>query len=92
MVDDNHDVLKYVTDIMSNQYKIITALNGQEGIEKALEFIPDLIISDIMMPVKSGTDLCWELKNKSQTSHIPIILLTAKLESENMLKKYEYWC
>lgn len=86
VIDDNQDVVYYVSDILSDQYKIITAQNGKEGVKIALEYIPDLIISDIMMPVMSGTDLCEELKTQSQTSHIPIILLTAKLESENQLK------
>ncbi len=86
VIDDNQDVVHYVSDILSDQYKIITAKDGEEGIKSALNYIPDLIISDIMMPNKSGTELCEELKNKSQTSHIPIIFLTAKLESENQLK------
>lgn len=86
IIDDNEDVVKYVSDILSEQYKIITAKDGNEGLAWALKFIPDLIISDIMMPNKSGTELCKELKNKSQTSHIPIVFLTAKLESENQLK------
>jgi signal transduction histidine kinase/ligand-binding sensor domain-containing protein/DNA-binding response OmpR family regulator len=78
IVDDNVDVVNYVGEIMSNQYKIITAIDGQEGIDKAKSIIPDLIISDVMMPEKSGIDLCYELKNCNQTSHIPIVLLTAK--------------
>ncbi|MGI9532542.1 hybrid sensor histidine kinase/response regulator transcription factor [Lutimonas sp.] len=86
VIDDNQDVVRYVSDILSGQYKIITAKDGQQGIEMALKYIPDLIISDIMMPNKSGTELCEELKNRSQTSHIPIVFLTAKLESENQLK------
>lgn len=86
IIDDNPDIITYVSSILSNYYKIITANNGKKGIEAALEFIPDLIISDIMMPEKTGIDLCNELKSKNHTSHIPIILLTAKMESEDQLE------
>jgi DNA-binding response OmpR family regulator/anti-sigma regulatory factor (Ser/Thr protein kinase) len=86
IVDDNVDVVDYVSDIMSKQYKVITANDGQEGIDKAMEVIPDLIISDIMMPEKSGIDLCFELKNNTKTSHIPIVLLTAKFGIDDKLE------
>ena len=86
IVDDNLDVVNYVSDILSKFYKVITAKNGKIGVEKAMQFIPNLIISDVMMPEKSGIDLCTELKNYSQTSHIPIILLTAKLGEKDKLE------
>jgi len=86
IVDDNLDVVNYVSDVLSKFYKVITAENGKTGIKKALKFIPDLIISDVMMPEKSGIDLSAELKNYNQTSHIPIILLTAKLGGEDKLE------
>lgn len=86
IVDDNLDVVNYISDILSKFYKVITAKNGKIGIEKAMQFIPNLIISDVMMPEKSGIDLCGELKNHNQTSHIPIILLTAKLGEKDKLE------
>ncbi|MBE0422386.1 MAG: response regulator [Lutibacter sp.] len=86
IVDDNLDVVNYVSDVLSKFYKVITAENGKTGIKKALKFIPDLIISDVMMPEKSGIDLSAELKNHNQTSHIPIILLTAKLGGKDKLE------
>lgn len=86
IVDDNLDVVNYISDILSKFYKVITAENGKVGVEKAMGFIPDLIISDVMMPEKSGIDLCAELKNYNQTSHIPIILLTAKLGEKDKLE------
>lgn len=86
IVDDNPDVVNYVSEILSKYYKVITANNGKIGIEKAMQFIPNLIVSDVMMPEKSGIDLCIELKNYSQTSHIPIILLTAKLGEKDKLE------
>lgn len=86
IVDDNIDVVNYVSDILSKFYKVITAVNGKMGVEKAMRFVPDLIISDVMMPEKSGIDLCAALKNYNQTSHIPIILLTAKLGEKDKLE------
>jgi DNA-binding response OmpR family regulator len=86
IVDDNLDVITYVSQILSKFYKVITAKNGKEGVEKAMKIIPDLIVSDVMMPEKSGIDLCNELKNYNQTSHIPIILLTAKLGEKDKLE------
>ena len=86
IVDDNLDVVNYISDILSKFYKVITAKNGKIGVEKAMQFIPNLIISDVMMPEKSGIDLCGELKNYNQTSHIPIILLTAKLGEKDKLE------
>ena len=74
---------------MQNQYNLIIALNGQEGIDKAIELVPDIIISDVMMPEKDGFELCQTLKTTKSTSHIPIILLTAKATSEDKLAGLE---
>lgn len=89
IIDDNHDVLEYLGESLKEEYKIIMADNGMKGIEMAFEYIPDLIVSDVMMPVKSGLDLCAELKNDFRTSHIPIILLTAKTARESVLQGLE---
>jgi signal transduction histidine kinase/ligand-binding sensor domain-containing protein/DNA-binding response OmpR family regulator len=77
LVDDESDMLEYVSDILSPSYKIVTATNGREGVDKAVEIIPDLIVSDVMMPELDGIELCKQLKADKGTSHIPIILLTA---------------
>jgi signal transduction histidine kinase/ligand-binding sensor domain-containing protein/DNA-binding response OmpR family regulator len=77
VVEDDADILEYVSDILSPSFKVITAVNGKEGIEKALEIIPDVIVSDIMMPEVDGIELCRTIKSHKDTSHIPIILLTA---------------
>jgi signal transduction histidine kinase/ligand-binding sensor domain-containing protein/DNA-binding response OmpR family regulator len=77
VVEDETDMLQYVYEILSPSFKVVTATNGREGIEKAVETIPDLIISDVMMPVVDGIELCKILKSHKDTSHIPIILLTA---------------
>ena len=86
IVEDNTDVRMYVDSIFKNTYKIIHAENGQEGIDLAIQHIPDIIISDIMMPIKNGIELCNILKTDERTSHIPIILLTAKAGEENEIE------
>jgi len=82
IVEDNPDILDILSRIFSTRYSVITATNGAEGLEKATKQQPDIIISDIMMPVMSGTEMCHLLKNNYATSHIPLILLTA-LSSES---------
>lgn len=89
IVDDNLDVINYLSEILSKIFKVVSAKNGKIGVEKAFEIIPDLIISDVMMPEKSGMDLCKELKNSEKTSHVPIILLTAKLGENDRLEGIE---
>jgi len=86
VVDDNPDILTYVKDILEIKYKVIVANDGKEGIDKAKQYLPDIVISDVMMPKKSGVDLCKELKTHELTSHIPIILLTAKLGDKDKLQ------
>jgi CheY-like chemotaxis protein len=86
IVEDNQDVIYYLRQCLEEQYRIETAVNGREGIEKAVDRIPDLIISDIMMPEVDGFELCRSLKTDQRTDHIPIILLTAKVEQEDKLE------
>lgn len=86
IVDDNKDIRAYVESIFSSEYSILKATNGVEGIYLGIKHIPDLIISDVMMPEKNGIELCNVLKNDERTNHIPIILLTAKAGEENELE------
>ena len=78
LIEDNKDVATYIEDLLKPEYHISLAKNGQEGIDMAIENIPDIIISDVMMPEKDGYEVCQTLKTDERTSHIPIILLTAK--------------
>jgi len=80
VVEDNVDVARYLLASLESNYRVELAYNGQEGIDKALEIVPDIIISDVMMPEKDGFELCDFLKNEEKTSHIPIVLLTAKAD------------
>ena len=78
IAEDNKDVFLYLQQVLGQSYHVIEATNGEQGIDKAIEMIPDLIISDVMMPIKDGYELTRILKKDQRTSHIPIILLTAK--------------
>ncbi|GAA5032144.1 hypothetical protein GCM10011506_24400 [Marivirga lumbricoides] len=85
VVDDNADIRFLISEQFQRNFIILEAENGSEGIEKAFDVIPDIIISDVMMPVMNGISLCNTLKKDEKTSHIPIILLTAKAGEENEL-------
>ncbi|WP_460950436.1 hybrid sensor histidine kinase/response regulator transcription factor [Spirosoma daeguense] len=78
VVEDNEDVATYIQICLRDTYQVIRAENGQVGIDQALATIPDLILSDVMMPIQDGFALCDTLKQDERTSHIPIVLLTAR--------------
>jgi len=86
VIEDNADVLYYIEKILSPGYKILTARDGQTGFDIAVHFIPDIIISDIMMPKMDGYALTEKLKSDPRTDHIPIILLTARTSQEEKIK------
>lgn len=89
IIEDNRDVITYIQSCLSDDYVIQVARNGQEGIDRAFELVPDIIISDVMMPEKDGFEVCQTLKNDHRTSHIPIILLTAKAGQEDKMMGLE---
>lgn len=89
IIEDNADVIAYIRIFLQEQYQIEVAVNGAEGIEKALELIPDIIISDVMMPLKDGFEVCATLKQDERSSHIPIILLTAKADAASRIEGLE---
>ena len=85
IVEDNKDVVQFLVACLENDYQLQIAHNGQEGIDLAIEQVPDLIVSDVMMPVKDGFELCDTLKKDERTSHIPVILLTAKADLDSKI-------
>ena len=86
IIEDNAEIREYLSFLLSNMYHIVTAQNGAKGIEQAITHIPDIIISDIMMPEKDGYQVCSILKRDHRTSHIPIILLTAKGDQQSKVQ------
>ena len=85
IIEDSPDVTYYLKSTLENDYQIVTARNGRQGVEKALDILPDLIISDVMMPEMDGFEVCEKLKTDERTNHIPVILLTAKAAAGDKL-------
>lgn len=89
VIDDNADIRSYVHGLLNADYSVIEAANGSEGIRKAMKYVPDLIISDVMMPGIDGIECCRRLKSELQTCHIPVILLTACSLDEQRIQGYD---
>jgi DNA-binding response OmpR family regulator len=85
IVEDNLDLIHHITSILQAEYKVVQAHNGKEGMAKAVDLIPDILISDWMMPEMDGLELCKLLRHDERTSHIPIVMLTAKVDIESKL-------
>ena len=90
IIEDNQDVIRYLSMILVNTFDVNVAVNGKEGIRKALENVPDLILSDVMMPGIDGFELCSNLKQDFRTSHIPIVLLTARADQASRIEGLEH--
>ena len=89
LIEDNADIRKFITEQLEDQYKILTASNGKEGIEYAQKYVPDLIITDVMMPEMDGITMVKILRKDEMTNHIPIIMLTGKVTQEDKMEGLE---
>ena len=89
VVDDNSDLREFIGTLLQGEYRIIKASDGREALDKATRELPDLVVSDVMMPVMDGLELCKSLKGQFSTSHIPVILLTAKSLEEQRAEGYD---
>lgn len=89
LVDDNKDMRHFITEILLHKYRVNQAANGKEGLSKAFDNSPDLIVTDLMMPKMDGLEFCAKLKTDVNTSHIPVIMLTAKAGIENKIEGLE---
>ena len=90
VVDDNDDMRKYLRTILTSYYYVIEASDGESGLRLARESVPDLIVSDVMMPVMDGLQFCKAIKEDSITSHIPVILLTARSTEAQQIEGFEH--
>ena len=90
IVEDDEDILMMLEDIFMSVYKVYRANNGSEGFDLAQQLHPDIIISDVMMPVMTGKEMCYKIKNSLELSHIPVVLLTAQTSEEHTVEGYMF--
>ena len=90
VIDDNNDIRQYIRTLLQDKFYIFEASDGKEGLEIARKEVPDLVICDVMMPVMNGLEFTRQLKTQTITSHIPVIVLTAKNLDEHRAQSYEY--
>ncbi|MDE6347951.1 MAG: response regulator, partial [Bacteroides sp.] len=88
IIEDNEEIRRYINSLFCKEYVVYEAVDGEEGVRIATDKVPNLIISDIMMPMKDGFTCCRELRGQPQTAHIPILMLTAKAEDADVLQAF----
>lgn len=89
VIDDNDDIRRMIGELLKDEYKIVTAPDGREGVRLAAKYVPDLIICDVMMPVMDGLECCRIIKDEVSTSHIPVLMLTACSMDEQRARGYD---
>lgn len=90
VIDDNNDIRQYEHTLLQDDYIVLEAADGKEGLDVAKKEVPDLVICDVMMPVMDGLEFTQNLKTHTATSHIPVIMLTAKNLEEHRAEGYEH--
>lgn len=89
VIDDNRDIRQLVGELLSSDYNVLTASDGAAGIRKAMKYVPDLVVCDVMMPVMDGLECCRRLKEEVTTSHVPVLMLTACSMDEQRVQGYD---
>jgi signal transduction histidine kinase/DNA-binding response OmpR family regulator len=89
IIEDNKELIEYLTGLLKGEYQILTAEDGTQGVEQAITHVPDIVLSDVMMPGKDGYQVCKELKDDIRTNHIPIVLLTARADTSSRITGME---
>ena len=90
VIDDNADVRDYLRTLLSPRYNVVVAVNGEAGLQEASREVPDLVVCDVMMPIMNGLEFCNRMKSETATSHIPVILLTARTLESQQTEGYEH--
>lgn len=90
IVEDNNDIIAYLRLVLGNKYRILGANNGEDGIQQAIHHVPDVVMTDVMMPQKDGYELCRTLKNDFRTNHIPVVMLTARADLNSRITGFEH--
>lgn len=89
LIEDHADIRQYIKSELNDSYNIVEAIDGESGVEMTRNLIPDLVITDVMMPGKDGFEVCSEIRNDTRICHIPVIMLTARQSEESQIEGYE---
>lgn len=89
VIEDNRDIAAYIGNLLSGSYNVAYAANGEDGMQKAIDIVPDLIITDLMMPGMDGLELCRRVRANNVVSHIPIVIVTAKISEQERIAGIE---
>lgn len=89
VIEDNRDIATYIGEVLSERYAVAYATNGEDGWQKAINLVPDLIITDLMMPGMDGLELCRRIRSNYVVNHIPIVIVTAKISDQERIKGFE---
>lgn len=89
VIEDNRDIAAYIGDVLSDRYAVAYATNGEDGLKKAIDIVPDLVVTDLMMPGMDGLELCRRIRSNDVVNHIPIVIVTAKISDQERIEGIE---